>query len=63
MSDKQTCKHCIRSRGRPKKRWMDYVKEDIVRMGISVELIGDRREWKRKVIALTLNSFGKRVIR
>lgn len=42
---------------------MDYYKEDIARMGISVELIGDRREWKRKVIALTLNSFGKRVIR
>jgi hypothetical protein len=36
------------SRGRPKKRRMDYVKDDMRIKGVSMELTSDRREWKKK---------------
>jgi hypothetical protein len=32
------------SRGHPKKRWIDCVKDDCV----SMEMMNDRREWKKK---------------
>jgi hypothetical protein len=35
------------SRGRPKKRWMDCVKDDMRIEGVSKET-SDRREWKKK---------------
>jgi hypothetical protein len=38
-------------RGQPKKRWMDYVKDDLRIKGESVQLTSDRREWKKKHIA------------
>jgi hypothetical protein len=36
------------SRGRPKKRWMDCVKDDMRIKGVSMEITSDRREWKKK---------------
>jgi KaiC/GvpD/RAD55 family RecA-like ATPase len=36
-----------RGRGRPKKRWIDCVIQDIRGMDVSDEMT-DRREWKRK---------------
>jgi hypothetical protein len=36
------------SRGRPKKRSMDCVKDDKRLKGVSVEMTSDRREWKKK---------------
>jgi hypothetical protein len=35
-------------RGRPKKRWMDCVKDDMRIKGVSMEMTSDRREWKKK---------------
>jgi hypothetical protein len=34
------------SRDRPRKRWMDCVKDDIKR--VSMGMTGDRREWKKE---------------
>jgi hypothetical protein len=36
------------SRGCPKKRWMDCVKDDTRIKGVSMEMTSDRREWKKK---------------
>jgi hypothetical protein len=36
------------SRGQPRKRWMDCVKDDIKIKGVSIEITSDRREWKKK---------------
>jgi hypothetical protein len=35
-------------RGRPTKRWMDCVKDDMRIKGVSMEMTSDRREWKKK---------------
>jgi hypothetical protein len=35
-------------RGRPRKRWMDCVKNDMKIKGVSMEMTSDRREWKKK---------------
>jgi hypothetical protein len=35
-------------RGRPKKRGMDCVKDDMRIKGVSTEMTTDRREWKKK---------------
>lgn len=37
-----------RSRGRPKKRWMDCVKDDMCRNGVSTDMAEDRKEWKKR---------------
>ena len=34
-----------RKRGRPKKRWMDTVKDDMLRWGLSDEDVDDRIRW------------------
>jgi hypothetical protein len=34
-------------RGRPKKRWMDNMKDDMRIKGVSMEMTSDRREWKK----------------
>jgi hypothetical protein len=36
------------SRGRPRKIWMDSVKDDMKIKGVSMEMTSDRREWKKK---------------
>jgi hypothetical protein len=38
------------SRGRPRKRWMDCVRDDmkIKGEGVSMKMTRDRREWKKK---------------
>jgi hypothetical protein len=35
-------------RGRPKKRWMDCVKDDMRIKRVSMEMTSDRTEWKKK---------------
>jgi hypothetical protein len=36
------------SRGRPRKIWMDCVKDGMKIKGASMEMTNDRREWKKK---------------
>jgi hypothetical protein len=36
------------NRGRPKKRWIDCVKDNIRIKGVSMEMKSDRRKWKKK---------------
>jgi hypothetical protein len=36
------------SRGRPRKRWIDCVKDDMKIKGVSMEMTSDRREWNKK---------------
>jgi hypothetical protein len=40
-------------RGRPKKRWMVSVKDDMRIKGVSMEMTSDRREWKKKTCFVT----------
>jgi hypothetical protein len=37
-----------RGRGRPRKRWMDCVKDDMKIKGVNMAMTSDRREWKKK---------------
>ena len=39
----------VRGRGRPKRRWMDCVREDMERKGLTEEDALDRGEWRRRV--------------
>ena len=41
-----------RDRGRPKKRWMDSIKQDIGLLGISVDLAKCRESWREKTRVL-----------
>jgi hypothetical protein len=43
------------SRGRPKKRWMDCVKDDMRIKGVSMKMTSDRREWKKKTCCADSN--------
>ncbi|PZC81077.1 hypothetical protein B5X24_HaOG213417 [Helicoverpa armigera] len=36
-----------RGRGRPKKRWMDCLKDDMNRKGVSVSMVSARGKWKK----------------
>ena len=36
-----------RNTGRPKKRWLDKVKDDIKRKGLSADGVNDRATWRR----------------
>ena len=36
-----------RKRGRPKRRWLDKVKDDIKEKGLSAEEVYDRAAWRR----------------
>ena len=38
-----------RNRGKPKRRFMDSVKEDLKEKGLTGEEVQDRREWRRLV--------------
>jgi hypothetical protein len=40
-----------RGRGRPKKRWIDCVKQDMREMAVSDEMTSDRGEWRKKLHA------------
>jgi hypothetical protein len=35
------------SRGQPRKRWMDCVKNDMKIKGVNMEMTSDRRKWKK----------------
>jgi hypothetical protein len=37
-----------RGRGRPKKRWIDCVRQDMGEMAVSDEMTSDRGEWRKK---------------
>jgi hypothetical protein len=37
------------SRGRPKKRWTDCVKDDMRMKEVSMEMTRDRRKWMKKI--------------
>jgi hypothetical protein len=41
------------SRGRPKKRLMDCVKDDMRIKGVSMDMTSDRREWKKRNVVPT----------
>ena len=36
-----------RKRGRPKRRWLDKVKDDIKEKGLSADEVYDRATWRR----------------
>jgi hypothetical protein len=36
------------SRGWPRKRWKDCVKDDMNKKGVGMEMTSDRKEWKKK---------------
>ena len=36
-----------RKRGRPKRRWLDKVKDDIKKKGLSADDVYDRATWRR----------------
>ena len=43
------CNECTgrRKRGRPKRRWLDKVKDDIKEKGLSADDVYDRATWRR----------------
>ena len=45
-----------RNRGRPKRRWRDLVKEDMVRNQMTTEMAEDRRHWHVMIQAGTVQS-------
>ena len=47
-----------KKRGRPRRRWEDYVKEDIKERGISESEAWDRGEWRRKICTGDPNYIG-----
>ena len=49
-----------RKRGRPKRRWMDVVNEDLKTLNLSKTLIFDRKEWKERIHVTDPNIVGKR---
>ena len=38
-----------RNRGRPKRRYMDVVKEDMRVAGVTEDAVGDREKWKKRI--------------
>jgi hypothetical protein len=42
-----------RGRGRPKKRWIDCVRQDMREMAVSDEMTSDRGEWREKTFCAT----------
>ena len=39
-----------RKRGRPVKRWIDMVEEDMKKRGVVQQDAGDRKGWRRKAV-------------
>ena len=39
-----------RKRGRPVKRWIDVVEEDVKKRGVVQQDAGDRETWRRRVV-------------
>ena len=44
-----------RKRGRPRRRWTDNIREDMDRVGVKDEDMGDREGWRTATRCLTLN--------
>jgi hypothetical protein len=42
-----------RGRGRPKKRWIDCVRQDMREMAVSDEMTSDRGEWRENTFCAT----------
>ena len=45
-----------RPRGRPRKRWMDVVQEDLCQIGATEDAPADRRSWRRTIRGPTPHS-------
>ena len=39
----------IRQRGRPKKTWLDYLKDDTESLGLSQKVVEFRNKWRRRI--------------
>ena len=55
----------IRQRGRPKKTWWDYVKNDMESLGLSQKYAQSRNKWRRRIMGQVANrgSPGKMAIK
>jgi hypothetical protein len=49
----------MEKRGRPKKRWIDCVRQDMRKMAVS-EMTSDRGEWRKRACCADLKCTGKR---
>ena len=49
-----------RPRGRPRKKWHDCVRQDLVDAGVSEDLAANRDEWRAVVDRLTSSNEGRR---
>jgi hypothetical protein len=49
-----------RGRGRPKKRWIECVRKDMMEMAVSDEMTSDRGEWRKRTCCTDYNELRKR---
>ena len=50
-----------RERGRPKRRWLDKVNDDIKEKGLSADGVYDRATWRRMSSYIDHNKSGKKM--
>ena len=49
----------IRQRRRPKKTWLDYLKDDTESLGLSQKVVEFRNKWRRIIDQLVVSSVAK----